>query len=74
VEERELRYLNQVEDAADYVSRGLKRSFAKQVEGLAEDAFAALCEAVLDAWAPYVKHGVLQVPNFARLGLGFRAG
>jgi SAM-dependent methyltransferase len=74
VEERELRYLNRIEDAADYVSRGLKRSFAKQVEGLAEDRFAALCDAVLDAWAPYFQDGVLQVPNCARLGLGFRTG
>jgi len=73
VEERELRYRNRVEDAADYVSRGLKRSFAKQVEGLSEDRFAALCDAVVESWAPYLEEGILQVPNFARLGLGFRA-
>jgi len=73
VEEKELRYRNRVEDAVDYVTRGLKRSFAKQVDSLSEDRFTALRDAVLAAWAPYFEDGILQVPNFARLGLGFRA-
>lgn len=73
VEERELRYRNRVEDAEDYVTRGLKRSFAKQVAGLAPQEFDALRAAVLDAWEPYIEDGVLRVPNFARLGLGYRA-
>lgn len=72
VEEREMRYRNCVEDADDYVTRGLRRSFAKKVEGLGTAEFDTLRAAVMDAWAPYFEDGVLQVPNFARLGIGYR--
>lgn len=72
-EERALRYRNRVEDPYDYVSKGLKRSFAKKVDGLAPDRLAALEAALLDAWRPYVEGDVLQVPNCARLGLGWKA-
>jgi ubiquinone/menaquinone biosynthesis C-methylase UbiE len=72
-EERELRYRNRVEDPRDYVSKGLKRSFTKKVEGLAPERLAALEAAVLEAWRPYMEDGVLQVPNCARLGLGWKA-
>jgi SAM-dependent methyltransferase len=71
-EERELRYRNRVEDPYDYVSKGLKRSFAKKVDGLAPERLAALENALLDAWHPYVEDDVLQVPNCARLGLAFK--
>lgn len=71
-EERELRYKNRVADAETYVTKGLKRSFSKQVETLSNDRFAALVRAVLDAWAPYFEGGVLAVPNYARLGLGWK--
>ncbi|HET9149129.1 MAG TPA: hypothetical protein VFO61_01505, partial [Alphaproteobacteria bacterium] len=72
-EEREARYKNTVADPLAYVSRGLKRSFGPKVEGLSESRFAALVRSVLDAWAPYMEGGVLQVPNHARIGLGWKA-
>lgn len=71
-EERELRYRNRVEAASDYVSRGLKRSFAKKIEGLAPERVAALEAALLEAWKPYMEGNILQVPNYARLGLGWK--
>lgn len=71
-QEHELRYSNEVRDPAEYVERGLKRSFAQKVEGLAEDAFRALRNAVLDAWEPFIEGGVLYVPNYARLGIGWK--
>ncbi len=71
-EERELRYRRRVEDPEIYVASGLKRSFAKRVEGMAETEFDALKEAVLDAWAPFREDGVLIVPNYALLGLGWK--
>jgi len=72
-EERELRYRNRVADPESYVAKGLKRSFAKKVEALTADRFAALTRTVLDAWAPYMEDGILYVPNYARLGLGWKA-
>lgn len=72
VEERELRYRNRVADPSEYVSKGLKRSFAKKVEGLSEERFGALARALLDAWAPFMEGDVLYVPNYARLGLGWK--
>lgn len=71
-EEHELRYRNEVRDPVEYVERGLKRSFTQKVEGLAEDAFRALRNAVLDAWEPFIEGGVLYVPNYARLGIGWK--
>lgn len=72
-EERELRYKNPVEDLDTYVTNGLNRSFAAKIEGMDEAAFTRLKRALLDAWAPYIKDGLLRVPNVARLGLGWKA-
>ncbi len=71
-EERELRYENRVEDSEIYVTNGLKRSFAKRVEGMTEAEFEALKSAVMDSWSSFIKDGVLSVPNYARLGLGWK--
>lgn len=71
-EERELRYRRPVEDLGEYVESGLRRSFAKKVEGMAEDRFQALKRAVMDAWAPFSEDGIVHVPNFARLGIGWK--
>jgi ubiquinone/menaquinone biosynthesis C-methylase UbiE len=71
-EERALAYRNRVEDPKDYVAKGLRRSFAKKIEGLAPDRVAALEAALLAAWQPYREGAVLQVPNCARLGLGWK--
>ncbi|HSR56505.1 MAG TPA: class I SAM-dependent methyltransferase [Alphaproteobacteria bacterium] len=72
VEERELRYKRRVEDPENYVVSGLKRSFAKRVESMTEADFSAFKEAVLGAWAPFIEDGVLFVPNYARLGVGWK--
>jgi SAM-dependent methyltransferase len=72
VEERELRYARRVEDPEKYVASGLKRSFAKRVEGMAEAEFQAFKDSVLEAWAPFMESSVLSVPNYARLGLGWK--
>lgn len=72
-EERDLSYKNAVSDSDQYVTNGLKRSFAKKIEGLNADAFDRLKQTLLDAWAPYVEEGQLRVPNFARMGLGWKS-
>ncbi len=33
--------------------------------------FASLKAAVIEAWQPFIEGGILQVPNYARLGLGW---
>ena len=71
-EERELRYRRRVEDPRNYVANRLKRGFAAKLEGLSDDRFTALMGAVMDAWAPFTEDGVLFVPNFARLGIGWK--
>jgi len=71
-EERELRYKNQVDDLDTYVSNGLKRSFAKKLDGMADAEITALKQALFAAWEPFREDGVAQVPNFARLGLGWK--
>lgn len=73
VEEREMRYRNRVATPSEYVTKGLKRSYGKKVENLSADQFAALARAVHDAWAPYMEGDILYVPNFARLGIGWKA-
>jgi SAM-dependent methyltransferase len=71
-EERDLRYTNRVEDPRNYVISGLKRSFADRVAGMTESEFEDLSQAVLQAWAPFISDGVLEVPNYARLGIGWK--
>lgn len=73
-EERDLRYKNAVPDSDQYVTNGLKRSFTKKIEGLDADALNRLKQTLLDAWAPYVEDGQLHVPNFARMGIGWKSG
>jgi len=71
-EERELRYRRRAEDPEAYVVSGLKRSFAARVEGMADAEFDDLKAAVMEAWAPFIEDGVLFVPNYARLGIGWK--
>ena len=73
-EERELRYKNRVDDLDTYVSNGLKRSFAKKTESLSSAEFDNLKQALFAAWEPFREDGIVHVPNFARLGLGWKAG
>ena len=71
-EERELRYKNQIDDLDTYVSNGLKRSFAKKLDGMTDAEIGALKPALFAAWKPFSEDGIVQVPNYARLGLGWR--
>ncbi len=71
-EERELRYKRRVEDLENYVASGLKRSFTARVDGMTEAEFDALKAAVMEGWAPFIEDGVLFVPNYARLGIGWK--
>lgn len=71
-EERELRYKRRVEDPETYVASGLKRSFAKRVQDMSDAEFETFKAAVMDAWAPFIEGGVLFVPNYARLGIGWK--
>jgi SAM-dependent methyltransferase len=71
-EERELRYRRRVDDPGNYVASGLKRSFAAKVKDMPAAEFDSLKQAVLTAWAPFMEGGVLFVPNYARLGLGWK--
>ena len=72
VEEHELRYKNKVDDIDDYVTRNLKRSFVEETKNMTETEFASLKAAVVEAWQPFIEDGILQVPNYARLGLGWK--
>lgn len=71
-EERELRYRNAVPDMDAYVTSGLRRSFADRTDGLDEIEFNRLKQALIDAWAPHIEEGQLLVPNFARMGIGWK--
>ena len=71
-EERELAYRNEVPDSETYVVNGLKRSFSKKTDGMSAEAFGRLTRSVLEAWAPYIEDGQLRVPNFARMGIGWK--
>ena len=73
VEERELRYKNRVDDVEDYVTRNLKRSFAKETENMPPIEFARLKDKVISAWQPFFENNILQVPNYARLALGSKS-
>lgn len=71
-EERELHYKNKVGDIDEYVSRNLKRSFVKETECLNAVQFDLLKTVVIDAWKPFIRAEVLEVPNYARLALGWK--
>ena len=72
MEERELRYKNRIDDIDDYVTRNLNRSFVEETKDMTDAAFASLKAAVIEAWLPFIEGGVLQVPNYARLGIGWK--
>ena len=71
-EERALCYDNPVSDIDAYVTNGLKRSFARKIEGMEEAKFGRLKQALFAAWKPFERDGMTLVPNCARLGLGWK--
>ena len=72
-EERDLKYRNEVPDSEAYIVNGLRRSFGKKIDALSAGDFDRLTQSVLEAWAPYIEEGQLRVPNFARMGIGWKA-
>jgi ubiquinone/menaquinone biosynthesis C-methylase UbiE len=74
VEERELRYNNDVVDIEEYVIRNLKRSFSKETDCMTDTEFSLLKDTVISAWQPFYKNNVFSIPNYARLALGSKAG
>ncbi len=74
VEERELRYRRPVEDLDEYVSRNLTRSYSDKVDPLDADGLKRLKAALFAAYEPFREDGMVYMPNFARLGLGYKPG
>lgn len=73
-EERELRYRRPVDDLDDYVGRGLRRGYPDLLDRLDEAARAAMMEKLRGAFEPYRDGGTVFMPNYARLGLGWKEG
>ncbi len=73
VEERELRYKRPVGDLDEYVSRNLTRSYSDKIDPLDENGMKKLKQALFAAYEPFREDGMVQMPNFARLGLGWKA-
>jgi len=73
-EERELRYDRPVDDLDDYIARGLRRGYAEALERLDKVGRDALMAHLRAAFAPFGKDGTVYMPNYARLGLGWKAG
>ena len=61
-----------IDDIDDYVTRNLKRSFVEETKDMTDAAFVSLKAAVIEAWQPFSEDGILQVPNYARLGIGWK--
>jgi SAM-dependent methyltransferase len=72
IEEKLLSYKNPVANPDEYITNGLKRSFADKLERLDDAGVERLTQAVRDAWAPYVEDGELRVPNCARFAIGWK--
>lgn len=70
-EERELRYKRPVDDLEDYMARGLKRGYSEDVERLGPDGHAALLDTLREAFEAYREDGMIRMPNYARMGLGW---
>lgn len=71
-EEREMRYKRPVDDLDDYINRALIRGYADTVGKLDDDARADLVQTLRAAFQPYREDGKVMMPNYARLGLGWK--
>jgi SAM-dependent methyltransferase len=70
--ERELRYRRPVENLDSYITRGLQRGYPEKLAALDADGLARLKAALEQAFAPFREGAVVYMPNYARLGLGWR--
>lgn len=72
VEEREMRYKRPVDDLDDYINRALIRGYSDTVEKLDDAGRGALMDTLRAAFEPYREDGKVMIPNYARLGLGWK--
>jgi SAM-dependent methyltransferase len=72
-EERELRYKRPVSDLRAYAAGGIKRGFVKELSGLSDKHLVELEQNLVAAWRQFEENGTVQVPNYARLGIGWVA-
>ena len=72
-EEREMRYKRPVDDLNDYITRALIRGYAETVEKLSDGARDDLMDTLRAAFDPYRQDGKVYMPNYARLGIGWKA-
>lgn len=72
-EEKALRYKRPVSDLKSYAAGGMKRGFAKELAGFAEHQRDELERTLISAWRAFEEDGMVRVPNYARLGLGWVA-
>ena len=71
-EEREIRYKRPVDDLDDYINRALIRGYADTVDALDAAGRDALMKTLRAAFEPYRETGKVMMPNYARLGLGWK--
>jgi len=69
--EKELRYKRPVSDLRTYAAGGMKRGFAKELTALSTDRRAELEQGLMTAWRKFEEDGMVRVPNYARLGIGW---
>ncbi|CAN0461248.1 unnamed protein product [Discosporangium mesarthrocarpum] len=72
VEEREMRYKRPVDDLDDYINRALIRGYSETVDTLDDAGKNALMDTLRNAFEPYREDGKVMMPNYARLGLGWK--
>jgi hypothetical protein len=71
-EEWEIRYKRPVDDLNDYINRALVRGYADIVSKLDDDVRVDLMENLRSAFEPYREDGKVMMPNYARLGIGWK--
>jgi len=73
VEERDMRYKRPVDDLDDYINRALIRGYSETVDQLDDAGREDLMDTLRAAFEPYREDGKVYMPNYARLGLGWKA-
>lgn len=72
VTEHEMRYKRPVEDLDDYINRALIRGYSDTVDRLDKAGRGVLMDTLRSAFEPYREDGMVMMPNYARLGLGWK--
>jgi hypothetical protein len=72
VVEHEMRYKRPVDDLDDYINRALIRGYSETVDKLDDEGRDALMDTLRAAFEPYREDGLVMMPNYARLALGWK--